>query len=262
MDYTLAIQAFSTENNNAFLEIIKTVSPSIADEMSIKGDYIVFNPEDTYSRWNNEEEKLADVIAEHILTGSTCRIDWECTGSLGGLLIGKGKKLKIIYEAMAVTAAGSVVLLEAERTLAAGNRYYSTTWNYHQHRQHAFFFIAEWIVDVAAGDTVLGYQEWVEHQLESLLQETNLDSVDAIEVAGCTETDGFVDVVIEGEETPEFFSVYTHVPNRGVECICDFNTKGQAVEFAVALAARTGIPVYGNCCSLDVEPTPEHAYGR
>jgi len=37
---------------------------------------------------------------------------------------------------------------------------------------------------------------------------------------------------------------------KGVECVCDFNTKSHAVEFARALAARTGIAVYGNLCSV------------
>lgn len=146
---------------------------------------------------------------------------------------------------------------KADRAIAKAESVESKTirfsWDYHKHGVHEFFYMAKWIDTVAAGDTVLSYQEWVEHQLESLLQETDLDGVDAIEVAGCTETDGHVDVTHEGEEAAEFFSVYTHVPNQGVECVCDFNTKGQAVTFACALAARTGIPVYGNCCSLVVE---------
>ena len=109
----------------------------------------------------------------------------------------------------------------------------------------------DWRSDVSAQDTVLGYNEWVTHNLESLLHEIPLDGVDAIEVAGCTDTDGIVDVVAEGEEVAEFFSVYTHRPNEGVECQCDFNTKSQAVDFAKALAARTGIPVYGNQCRIE-----------
>lgn len=129
---------------------------------------------------------------------------------------------------------------------------YTSTWNYHKHGEHAYFSKEDWRYDASNGDTILGYQEWVEHNLESMLNDISLDGVDAIEVAGCTETDGHVDVVREGEEAAEFFSVYTHRPNVGVECHCDFNTKDQAISFAIALAARTGIPVYGNCCSLEV----------
>ena len=126
---------------------------------------------------------------------------------------------------------------------------YSSTWNYHKNGPHAFFLLDDWRTDVAGKDTVLGYQEWVIHNLETLLHDISLDGVDAIEIAGCTETDGIVEVRNEGDA--EFFSVYTHRPNEGVECQCDFNTKAQAVEFARALAARTGIPVYGNLCNID-----------
>jgi hypothetical protein len=135
--------------------------------------------------------------------------------------------------------------------LIAGEKHYTSTWDYHKHGEQQYVRKEDWRQDVANGDTILGYQEWVDHQLEPLLWDTDLDGVDAIEVAGCTETDGHVDVTTEGDEAAEFFSVYTHVPNQGVECICDFNTKEQAVTFAKALAARTGIPVYGNCCDIE-----------
>lgn len=121
-----------------------------------------------------------------------------------------------------------------------------TSWNYHDHGAHQFYNLADWRTSVAASDTVLGYQTWVEHQLEELLSGIYLDGVDAIEVAGCTEVDGVVDVIIESDA--EFFSVYTHKQGEGVECVCDFNTKAQAAEFAAVLAKRGGIPVYGNLC--------------
>lgn len=124
-------------------------------------------------------------------------------------------------------------------------------WDYHTHGPHQSFRKEDWCEAVANGDTILGYQVWVAQNLEDLLHDEDLDGVDAIEVAGCTETDGHVDVVAEGEEAAEFFSVYTHVPNQGVECVCDFNTKEQAVSFAKALAARKSLPVYGNCCNIE-----------
>ena len=126
---------------------------------------------------------------------------------------------------------------------------YSSSWNMHTHGPHIFFPIEEWRSDVANGDTLLGYQESVEHNLESLLHDINLEGVDAIEVAGCTELDGIVEV--HNEADAEFFSVYTHRQGAGVQCECDFNTKAQALEFARALAARTGIPIYGNLCSIE-----------
>ena len=123
-----------------------------------------------------------------------------------------------------------------------------TAWNYHDHGTHQFFDLEDWRSHVTLSDTVLGYQEWVEHQLELLLSGICLDGVDAIEVAGCTEVDGIVEVIVESDA--ELFSVYTHRPNEGVQCECDFNTKDQALEFARALAAKAEIPVYGNLCSI------------
>ena len=125
---------------------------------------------------------------------------------------------------------------------------YRPSWNFHNHGTHQFYDIADWRTSVASSDTVLGYQAWVEHELEDLLSSICLDGADAIEVAGCTEADGVVNVIVESNAN--FFSVYTHKSGEGVECVCDFNTKDQAVEFARALAARTGIAVYGNLCSV------------
>ena len=103
----------------------------------------------------------------------------------------------------------------------------------------------------------MGYQEWVTHNIENLLHGIVLKGVDAIEVASCTEANGIVEVIEETEAS--FYSVYTHRPNEGVECHCDFNTKIQAVAFARALAARTGIPVYGNLCSILSDSDREEA---
>lgn len=126
---------------------------------------------------------------------------------------------------------------------------YETTWNYHQHGEHTFFPLTDWGYEAYNEDTVLGYQDWTLHKLKNLLDDTDLDGVDAIEVAGCIDRDGNVEVT-SGEKA-KYFSVYTRTLDVGVECICDFNTKAQAVEFARALAARTGISVYGNCCSIE-----------
>lgn len=125
---------------------------------------------------------------------------------------------------------------------------YKTSWDYHEHGAHQFFRLTDWRSLVASDDTVLSYQESVEHQLELLLSGICLDGVDAIELAGCSEADGIVEVIVESDA--EFFSVYTHRPNEGVQCECDFNTKDQALEFARALAARTEIAVYGNLCCV------------
>ena len=123
------------------------------------------------------------------------------------------------------------------------------SWKYQENGEHQYFRLCHWQKDIAVLVTFLGYQEWVNQQLNLLLGEICLDGVDAIEVAGCTDSEGIVEVRDEGEA--EFFSIYIHRPNEGVECQCDFNNKAQAIEFARALATRTGIPVYGNLCSID-----------
>lgn len=121
-------------------------------------------------------------------------------------------------------------------------------WNYHNDGEHAFFLIEDWRLDVINNYSILGYQEWTEHNLETLLNDIELDGVDGIEVAGCTDQDGIVEVT---EETAaQFFSVYTHRTGEGVTCRCDFNIKAHAVSFGIALAIRGNVPVYGNLCSL------------
>jgi len=125
---------------------------------------------------------------------------------------------------------------------------YHTSWNFDVDGKHEFFDVLDWRAEVAATGTVRGYQAWVEYQLTTWLHNINLTNVDMVEVAGCTDADGVVDVIDEGDA--EFFSVYTHKQGEGVECVCDFNTKNQAIEFARALAARTGISVIGNLCCI------------
>jgi len=126
---------------------------------------------------------------------------------------------------------------------------YHTSWNFDVDGKHEFFDVLDWRADVAATGTVRGYQAWVEYQLMTLLYNSDLENVDTIEVAGCTDADGIVDVINESDA--EFFSVYTHRQGEGVECICDFNSKAQAVEFAKALAVRGGISVIGNLCAIE-----------
>lgn len=250
-DYSLSITAFKAVNAEACIAEIQKAEPDIGDYMTITEDHVVFLPDDPYGRWCSAEDKAAEIIARHILPGTTCKIEWDGEdGEAGGKLIGLNKVLEIVYEPLAVTEAGTIPLHQAEAILAAGI-HYSSTWDYHTHGEQQYFRKEDWRQDVTNGDTILGYQEWATQNLEHLLHDVDLDGVDAIEVAGCTETDGHVDVVAEGEEAAEFFSVYTHIPNHGVECICDFNIKEQAVTFAKALAAREGLPVYGNCCNIE-----------
>ena len=249
-EYNLSISSFKAEDNEACLKAIRDAEPDIGDYMEIIEDEIHFNPDDSYGKWRNAEDAAIAIIMKQILPGTTCAVYWQGEdGEMGGDLIVRGHRYNVVYEEMVVTGYGNIPLHEATKMLAATNTIYKSTWDYHRHGLHAYFIHEEWRDTVVKGDTVLGYQQWVEHNLESLLYETDLEGVDAIEVAGCTDADGIVEVKSEGDA--EFFSAYTHRPDAGVECICDFNTKSQAIEFAKALAVRTGILVYGNQCSIE-----------
>lgn len=271
--YSLSISAFQAEDNEACLNAINDADSEIAECMETRDGYLIFEPGDSYSKWRGAEEHVIPVIAKHILPGTTCRIDWLGEdGERGGDLIGRDRIFSITYEEYAVVDDTTIPLHEAQVLLtgcpdcpfddkervacvvdgescAPPGASFSSTWSYHEHGPHAFFPLEDWRTDVAGKDTILGYHEWVIHNLETLLLDIPLEGVDAIEVAGCTHSNGIVEV--RDEEDAEFFSVYTHRPNEGVECHCDFNTKAQAVLFARALAVRTGIPVYGNLCNTD-----------
>ena len=251
-EYSLSISSFKAEDNEACLKAIRDVEPDIGDYMEIIEDEIHFYPDDSYGKWRNAEDAAIAIIMEQIFPGTTCAVYWQGEdGEMGGELIVRGHCYQIAYKETVVTDYGDdIPLHEATKMLAAMNTIYKSTWVYPQHGEHAYFLREDWRDTVVKGDTVLGYQQWVEHNLESLLYKTSLEGVDAIEVAGCTDADGIVEV--KSEEDAEFFSVYTHKQDEGVVCVCDFNTKSQAIEFAKALAARTGIPVYGNLCSIEV----------
>lgn len=271
--YSLSITAFQAEDTEACLNALNAADSDIAECMEIRDGHLLFEPGDSYSKWGGAEEHVIPVIAKHILPGTTCRIDWLGEdGGRGGDLIGRDRIFPITYEEFAVVGDTTIPLHQAELLLtgcpdcpfddetrvvcisggescAPPGTSFSSTWNYHEHGPHAFFPLEDWRTDVASKDTILGYHDWVIHNLETLLLDIPLEGVDAIEVAGCTDTNSIVEVKDEGDA--EFFSVYTHRPNEGVECHCDFNTKAQAVLFARALAVRTGIPVYGNLCNTD-----------
>jgi len=271
-NYSLSFTAFTAEDNETCLTAIREAESDIGSFMEIVDNQIVFDCDESYQKWCSAEKAVIPVIMQHIGPGTTCRIDWEGEdGTNGGELIGRGRKFSIIYEPYAVTDNGNIPLHEAEVMLAGcpdcpfgdkakqacadgtgpkcAPKNIKTTWSYHDHGENVFFRKVDWQNEVANDNICIGYQEWVEHKLEELLYETDLDGVDAIEVAGCIELDRNVSVI--NEERAEFFSVYTRVTNEGVECICDFNTKGQALEFAKVLANRSKVPVCGNQCSIE-----------
>ena len=246
--YTLSFTTFQADDNVACLKAIREAEPEIGDYMEIVEGDIVFYPDDSTGKWRNAEDAVICVIKNHIKPGTTCTVYWQGEDDeMGGTLIGRDCIFDIVYEPMAVTEIGNIPLHEAKAMLSQGSVTYRSSWNMHTHGPHVFFPIEEWRSDVANRDTLLGYQESVKHNLESLLHEIDLEGVDAIEVAGCTALE------VMNEAVAEFFSVYTRQSGAGAQSECDFNTKAQALEFARALAARTGIPVYGNSCDSELQ---------
>ena len=246
--YTLSFTTFQADDNVACLKAIREAEPEIGDYMEIVEGDIVFYPDDSTGKWRNAEDAVICVIKNHIIPGSTCTVYWQGEDDeMGGTLIGRDCIFDIVYEPMAVTEIGNIPLHEAKAILSQGSVTYRSSWNMHTHGPHVFFPIEEWRSDVANRDTLLGYQESVKHNLESLLHEIDLEGVNAIEVAGCAAPE------VLNEADAEFFSVYTRQPGTGAQCECDFNTKAQALEFARALAARTGIPIYGNLCGRELQ---------
>ena len=69
---------------------------------------------------------------------------------------------------------------------------------------------------------------------------------DAVEVHGVRDcyTSGQVTVCEVDDDNPEFFSVYAHLREGGVECLEDFPTAAAAIEYGSALAARESWPLY------------------
>lgn len=63
---------------------------------------------------------------------------------------------------------------------------------------------------------------------------------DAVEVQACADVgfDGVIEVV--DEEDAEFWSAYAHLKGGGVECIGDFDTRQEAVDYANSIANRYG----------------------
>jgi len=75
-----------------------------------------------------------------------------------------------------------------------------------------------------------------EPELSALLAQT-----DSLELSGVMEDKaaGFCEAV-ETYAEAQFFSVYSHVPDQGADCIADFDTLSEAREWATALANAHG----------------------
>lgn len=65
---------------------------------------------------------------------------------------------------------------------------------------------------------------------------------DGIEVAGCVNVgDGCVEAVYEAGIKPEFYTVYLHCVEGGVEAVRDFKTYNAAIRYAHKLGAKRGL---------------------
>jgi hypothetical protein len=72
--------------------------------------------------------------------------------------------------------------------------------------------------------------------------QVDVSHYDAVEVQGCAEVGTTDDPIIEvvDAEGAQFWSAYVHLKVGGVECIGDFDTCGEAVAYANAIANRYG----------------------
>lgn len=67
----------------------------------------------------------------------------------------------------------------------------------------------------------------------------NPDEFDAVEVHGVRRLHLANDVDVEqDDERPEFYSVFAHMREGGVDCIGDFDTRGEADQYAGEIATR------------------------
>lgn len=68
---------------------------------------------------------------------------------------------------------------------------------------------------------------------------------DGIEIAGCVnDGDGCITAVVGSEGiVPEFYTVYLHRTEGGVEALYDFDTYNAAACYAQALGARCGLDI-------------------
>jgi hypothetical protein len=68
---------------------------------------------------------------------------------------------------------------------------------------------------------------------------------DQLEIHGVSEEpDGYGGTACEiNDENPEFYSVYAHLKEGGVECIGDFRTPADAMAYASGYSVRYGWPI-------------------
>ena len=69
----------------------------------------------------------------------------------------------------------------------------------------------------------------------------NPELYDSIEIQGCKEADDCIEV---DNENPEFFSVYLHCREGGVEAVGDFSLLSDARSYANKISSEYGWGVY------------------
>ena len=112
--YSLAIEAFQAEDNEACLKAIQEADSDIADCMIISDGLLHFEPDESYSKWRGAEEHVIPIIAKHILPGTACRLEWQGEdGERGGDLICRDCIFSITYEEYATVGDKSMPLHEA-----------------------------------------------------------------------------------------------------------------------------------------------------
>ena len=81
----------------------------------------------------------------------------------------------------------------------------------------------------------MGLVEWTDPAID-------WTGVDALEVWGVVD-DGHTCEPCHGDETPNYWSVYTHRAGEGVMCVADRGTRAEALNWAYGVACPRMLPV-------------------
>lgn len=104
-EYSLDITNFKVESSQLFLADLKVVAPDIAEGMREEAGYMIFEPDQLWGKWCNEEDKALPIIEMHILPNTYCNILWEGEdGARGGYLVMRDKNHPIVFNPMVVVS--------------------------------------------------------------------------------------------------------------------------------------------------------------
>jgi len=112
-------------------------------------------------------DQQAQIISLKAMVATQPDINQELLAACKALLAAQSSRRHPLGEpdeGIATMCAEAASRANAAIAKAATNQ---TSWNYHRDGEHPQFLKKDWRDEVAADDTILDYQEWVEHQVEA-----------------------------------------------------------------------------------------------